>query len=300
MNQNDKIKIVTHDNKFHADDVFACAVLTLYFEKEKKEFEILRTRNNEIIKKADIVFDVGGEHDPDRNRFDHHQIGKAGERENLIPYAAFGLVWKKYGKLLCGDEKIANKIDEKIVQPIDAYDNGVVIVEKKFGDIIPMSLSDLVDTYSPIYDSNEDFDTQFYKAVENAKIVLSREIQRKLGEQKAKEKVLEIYENTKDKRLLIFDNHLPWKSTVSKLVEPIFVIFPREDGKYTLHAVPKGDPRDLLYRKYLPAKWGGLRDEDLQKVTGVGDAVFCHNDRFIVIVGSIKGANLLAELALRD
>ena len=40
---------------------------------------------------ADIVIDVGGQYDPDAGRFDHHQRGGAGERENGIPYSSFGL-----------------------------------------------------------------------------------------------------------------------------------------------------------------------------------------------------------------
>ncbi len=88
---------VTHCGSFHTDDVFACATLSLYFKKNNLKYKLIRTRDDNIIKKADYVFDVGGIYDPKIDRFDHHQYGGAGKRENNIPYASFGLVWKKFG-----------------------------------------------------------------------------------------------------------------------------------------------------------------------------------------------------------
>ncbi len=43
---------------------------------------------------------------------------------------------------------------------------------------------------------------------------------------------------------------------------------------------------------------GGLRDEELQKITGVEDAVFCHKGLFLAVSKSKEGAVKLAELAL--
>jgi uncharacterized UPF0160 family protein len=49
----------------------------------------------------------------------------------------------------------------------------------------------------------------------------------------------------------------------------------------------------------LPAAWAGLRDDALASVTGVADATFCHNGRFIAAVKSYQGARALASLALQ-
>lgn len=51
-------------------------------------------------------------------------------------------------------------------------------------------------------------------------------------------------------------------------------------------------------RLALPESWAGARDKELQEVTGVSDAVFCHTRRFIAGAGSLKGAKQLADLAL--
>jgi len=93
------ITIATHDGNFHADDVFSIAALKAVFPT----FTLIRTRDLTLIAKADIVIDVGGEHNEDTGRFDHHQRGGAGARENGIPFSSFGLFGKsteyKYAKV---------------------------------------------------------------------------------------------------------------------------------------------------------------------------------------------------------
>jgi len=131
-----EIKIATHNKHFHPDDVFAVATLSIFI---KESFKVVRTRNPLIIKEADYVVDVGGEYDEEKNRFDHHQKGGAGERENGIPYASFGLVWKKYGVSVCGSDEIAKIVEKKIVESTDASDNGVGIIKPIFDGVYPYS-----------------------------------------------------------------------------------------------------------------------------------------------------------------
>lgn len=54
--------ICTHSGPFHCDDVLACCLIK--FLPIYKEAKIIRSRDQEVIKKADIVLDVGGEYDP--------------------------------------------------------------------------------------------------------------------------------------------------------------------------------------------------------------------------------------------
>ena len=41
-----------------------------------------------------IVLDIGG------GKYDHHQRGGNGARENGVPYASCGLIWREFGKEL--------------------------------------------------------------------------------------------------------------------------------------------------------------------------------------------------------
>jgi uncharacterized UPF0160 family protein len=53
-------------------------------------------------------------------------------------------------------------------------------------------------------------------------------------------------------------------------------------------------------RADLPEAWAGLRDADLAAVTGVPDAGFCHNGRFIAAAKSFEGILEMARQALRE
>jgi uncharacterized UPF0160 family protein len=65
-----------------------------------------------------------------------------------------------------------------------------------------------------------------------------------------------------------------------------------------LHTVPATtDTFDA--RADLPESWAGLRDADLAAVTGVPDAKFCHNGRFIAAAKSYEGAYAMARQALQ-
>lgn len=57
---------------FHCDEALGVALLrkTTQFANAT----LLRTRNEELLKTADIVLDVGSVYDADRLRFDHHQV----------------------------------------------------------------------------------------------------------------------------------------------------------------------------------------------------------------------------------
>ena len=115
------LTVVTHNGNFHADDVFSIAVLKHVYPS----FNLVRTRDKALMDSADIVIDVGGQYDPDAGRFDHHQRGGAGERENGIPYSSFGLVWQKYGLALCdNNQAVADRVDAGLVSTIDAIDCG--------------------------------------------------------------------------------------------------------------------------------------------------------------------------------
>jgi uncharacterized UPF0160 family protein len=125
--------LVTHNGIFHADDIFATAALSILLDGNIK---VVRTRDEELFKKADYIYDVGGIYDESMDKFDHHQHGGAGKRENGVPYAAFGLVWKKYGETITGSKQVAQKIDEHLVQAVDSHDNGIKTYKKE-GEVEP-------------------------------------------------------------------------------------------------------------------------------------------------------------------
>src|SRR3989344_3335782 len=293
-------KLVTHDGSFQSDDIFAAATLANFLEKAGETFEIIRTRNPEIINTGDYVFDVGGIYDEAINRFDHHQIGGAGKGLDNIDYAAFGLVWKKFGKIVAGSEKVAGLINKRLVTPIDAWDNGFDLVLNKY-NVTPYYVQHFFLSMAPTWrEENITNDEMFLKSEEIAKEILLREIIHAQDLLLADEKVLSIYNNTKDKRIIILDKNYPYEYTLTNFSEPLFVIYPRiNDNLWGVKAVRK-NPKSFSNRKDFPKSWAGLRDDELQKTSGVSDAVFCHRGLFMAVAKSKEGAMKLAQIAVKS
>lgn len=294
---NKKKILAIHDGEFHSDDLFVAAIIKLIC---KEKIKIIRTRDENIIKKADFVADVGGEYDEKKNRFDHHQIGGAGQRENGIPYASFGLVWKKYGKKLCGSLKCAEIIDQKLVAPVDAGDNGVSVYrEAGFTNISPYLIEYFFFLFRPTYkEENKNLDKDFNKALKIAEFIIQREIKINNDILKAEKIIVDFYKKSKDKRLIILDFKYPWKYVLMKYPEPLFVVCP-DEGRWKLSAVKK-NITTFENRKDLPKIWAGKRNEEFQKVTGVSDAIFCHNKKFLAVAKTKEGILKLASIALNE
>lgn len=288
-------KIITHSGNFHADEVFACATLSIIFGDN---VEIVRSRNPELWEGADIVVDVGGIYNEDSNRFDHHQEGGAGARENGIPYASFGLVWKRYGEVLAGSAHAARAIDERLVQFIDAGDNGVETYAKS-GEVSPYLINDVIASFRPVWNEERTIDEGFFEALLLAKKILEREIIFMRAEEEGATRVLEAYARAEDKRIIVLDNHYPWYRALGDLPEPLYVVKPDRDNgsKWKIEAV-RDDTHSFKNRKDLPSAWAGKRDEELVHISGISDAIFCHNKRFIAVAGSQDGAIKLAKLAV--
>jgi len=282
--------IVTHNGNFHADDVFSIATLRSLFPT----FTLIRTRDMNVINEADLVIDVGGIYDPDTGRFDHHQRGGAGERENGIPYSSFGLIWKKYGLQLCdNDQALADAIDAGLVSTIDAIDCGHVE-----GVATGISLSQTISMFNPTWQEAGDFDACFDQAVEFARNVLARFIASAKGGLSAKAIVAKAIDDAADPRVIVLEKYIPWKRTVHALsTQALYMVYPSQTGQWRIQTVPV-EPGSFEDRKSLPAPWAGLSDQALQAVTGIDDAMFCHNGLFIAGSESFESTMKMATMAL--
>lgn len=290
------IVAVTHSGSFHTDDVFAAATLELFYAG--KDLKIIRSRDESDIKNADIVFDVGAIYDPRTLRFDHHQKGGAGERENGIPYSSFGLVWKEYGAVLCGGADAAKIVDERLVQCVDGPDSGVGDISMANG-YYPYGLQDIIGAERPTWQENIDIRQAFDIAVGLAKEILTRAIVQTKSFLMAKEKIQERYDSAQDKKIIDIGIDYPgWYTFMVEHPEVLYVVYESEGGAgFTVRATRK-DPLKFDTRKPFPKSWGGLRDEQLQELTGVPDAIFCHNNLFLVKAKSKEGALELARIAV--
>jgi uncharacterized UPF0160 family protein len=307
--------IVTHSGKFHADDVWAVAVLDIVFPG----CTLVRTRDPQKVHEADFAVDVGGIWDAQTGRFDHHQKGFEGARQSGVVYASAGLVWKEHGAHCVARiaerhagydisaeqaQKIAYGIDSDLVQYLDMSDTGAARnAPGGYG------LSAVISGFNPTWiDEQQAGDVaaademrlqRFRRAMEFITDILVNAVKYRVGSMRAVEQVRQS-ERLENGRLLFLKNGaLPWSSVVrNEMPKVLFVISHHiAEQRYMIHTVP-ANADSFEARKDLPGAWAGLRDEELAAVTGVPDAVFCHNGLFIAAAESFEGILKMAQISL--
>ena len=285
--------IATHSGIYHADDVFAVATLRLLFPGSK----VIRSREEEVYKEADFILDVGSKYEPSHCRFDHHQAGFHMARENGIPYATFGLVWKEFGERLAGSEG-AKIIDQKLVSPIDALDNGYPIDTPLIPGIKRYDVSDVFNAFMIRPDSSdEEMMKSFMLVVEIAQNLILKEIENAELVIESRIEIGKSYRNAIDKRIIVLPKFLPWKEILSEKREPLYAIYPRPDGRWAVQGVPV-KRHDFEVRHKFPVSWLGQSSAELTELTGVKDFIFCHPSGYIAVTKSYESALTLANLAL--
>ncbi len=310
--QKDKVKIITHPNNFHLDDLFAVATIVLFMEKRSLPYEIIRTNDREELAKykklaiknfaqpdqQDKIFiiDVGNEYNPDYNFFDHHQKEGAILRENKVPYSSFGLVWKKYGEKLCGSKEVAKKIDFDIVLGVDANDNGLNLIKPNY-DFFLYGLPSLKNSFFPLSGESADFDPAFLKVLEIFKMILQNEInwaEKKINDEK---KLANLYAQAEDKRVLWIEENLSVGKTFNHFPELLFLVKKKKDG-WIIHSVKENSWSKAVKQK-MPVEWCGLRDEELEKECGIAGSVFCHKSGGFAVVKNKESAEKFISILLK-
>lgn len=287
--------IATHNGRFHSDDVFALAAFWLLLGKDK--VTIIRTRDEAIIATAEYVVDVGQVYDHEQKRYDHHQLG-APVRENGIPYAGFGLMWRHYGEAICGSAAVAEGLDKSLCQPIDAGDNAVSLYTLNEFEVAPLELHTIISSYVPS-DLAANYGVAFIEATEFAYALLTRMITHGHEQQAVMDYVQGVYDAAADKSVLVFDRSIS-RNLLIQYPEVMVMVYPSEhNGLETWRAsvVPKAY-RGFANRVEFPAAWAGLGDTALAEVSHFSDAIFCHKGRYLFSAKSKESAIQAAKQAV--
>lgn len=307
--------IATHGGKFHADDAWAVAVLHILFP----DSEIIRTRDTALIEAADFAVDVGGIWHPASGRFDHHQKGFDAARASGVPYASAGLVWREYGARCVHALAVAHTghslsegkavemayaIDADIVQYLDLSDVGAA--KNAPGGY---GLSAVVSGFNPNWMDEQRLGygeaanayrlQQFRRAMEFLTEIMINAVKYRVGALLSVEQVRQAQRLEEGKVLFLQNGAVPWTQVVRKEMPNVLFVISHSiaEQRYMLHTVPAA-PDSFAARADLPVSWAGLRDADLAAVTGVPDAVFCHNGRFIAAAKTYDGVRVMAQQAL--
>jgi uncharacterized UPF0160 family protein len=301
------VVLITHSGSFHSDDVMACAILQYYFESKGNRTKVIRTRDEKIIATGDVVFDVGLVHDESHNRFDHHQTGGAGQRENGIPYSSVGLVWNKFGPEICAPfPSLIEKIDRELIQSIDANDTGCDTCERNTEPYqLPLSAIFMVQNASWKEQetlSDSEVDERFMIAMNLAKDFFTRYLQTSKDNIEASEKIKKVYDDAIDKRVLVFEQNFTRIVFIANLVnfpEPLIHIYPDRSGTWSIETVP------ISFGSFekkidFPESWAGLRADELQKISGIPELLFCHYGRFLCKTTTREAALKVAEYTINQ
>lgn len=294
----DHVMAVTHNGKFHADEVMATAVLQKVYADQGAELEVVRSRDPLTIAVADIVYDVGGMYDHMHRRYDHHQPG-ALTREDGLTRSALGLIWLHYGAQYCdGDERVAARIDTTLVRGIDARDNGEL--RRPDDPTRPdYGISQVIEQLNPILERGETYDEQFVKAVGRAAELLARLKEKMVIEVKVEEKVVAARALSEDDRYAILNHQVTPPDTLANIEGLEYLVFP-EHTNNTWQVYTIRTPEDpFVSKRPFPEEWAGLMNDDLAHLTGVDDALFCHAKRFLAVAKSREGALALLAQALQ-
>lgn len=284
-----KADAITHGGIFHADEVLATAIL-LYV---KPDMKVARIRSQKDIPDdfGGIVYDIGG------GAFDHHQIGGNGVRQNGIPYASAGLVWKKYGEYIVQGVgfpdviKGMERIDNALVAKVDARDNGIFLEDAG----CHFTFSDMIELLNPAWNEDKRNDASFIQAVGIAKMVLNRMMTLEKAKQEAEQLLDEAVGHGKD-GILVLSKYLPWKdyAMINSLMQDIyFVIFPSARGGYLVQCVPpKGKPMEQ--KKAIPRSLRGKTPDEYSNL-GFDGITFVHNSGFMASASTVESAKLFAK-----
>lgn len=289
---------VTHNGEFHLDETLATVILRAAFGN----FRLIRTRDKNIIEdpKVDIVYDVGKMYDGVK-WFDHHQINKK-LRQNGIPYSACGLIWKHFGHKALVEKGVPienindiwTHMDEHLVYGADAIDNG----EWKRSEIPLHNIAGIVSDFNLTWDSIEDEDEAFEKAVDVVTKVFDNIINDQLAVIRARHYVQQAFVSRDRKEVLILEKGCNWKKALLEVdvnEEVLFVVFPDKHEGYRIQNVPVREGPGI--RKSLPSAWKDATEKRLNQIIGIDDALFCAG-RYIAGAKSMSSIRKMAQLAI--
>ncbi len=278
----------THDGIFHADEVTACALLISFGFIDHNL--IFRTRNESILAKCEYVCDVGGLYDPKKKRFDHHPVSYQGD----LSSAGMILKYLKDQKTISKD--LYNYFNEHFVLGVDRHDIGTAQLVKGTA-----SFSQVIANFLPVeYDAKAiELDCAFEEALLFVVGYLER-LKKRFSVLESSRKIISLKMKEKS-QFLVFEEAFSW-------VEPFFLeggekhpalfIVMKMKNSWKLRAVPPSWDHRMGERKPLPKAWAGLEGKELEKVSKIPGAIFCHKGLFVAYFKTKEAVMKALDVAL--
>lgn len=322
LNENTQI-IGTHNGKFHCDEVLATSILTLI--SPFQDAVIVRSRDPTIWNKCNVLVDVGAVYDPKLHRYDHHQISF---QDNfglgfVTRLSSAGLIYKHFGREIlqkaCQVEEkhldyVYKQIYQNFFEHIDAIDNGINVSDGELKYQVTTTLSSRVGYFNPNWNTPEDeidesksfaaamalTRAEFMQKVDHlTKVVLPA---RTLVEDAIKNR----FSIHKSGHVIHLTTVCPWQSHIYDLEkemdivgEILYVVYKDTRGKFRIQCISESSG-SFINRQSLPKAWWGIRDEALDKLTGVPGSIFVHASGFIGGHNTYEGVLSMADQSISN
>lgn len=288
------MRIITHNGRFHADEVFSCMVI----QTIHPECTIVRSRSPEIIASGDYVVDVGGVHDERTLRFDHHQFST---EDTEYGKSSAGLVWDTFGELYLAHVMstvnasaidTVNKLVVDFIRQIDAADIGVARSSNEY------SISNVIANMNPYWDEARAPDIRFAEAIAVMRSMFEAYVLNVFAVARLDRIVSQA---SQEDGVFIFRRQVPWKRFLDSSLyrKCSFVVLPVPvDGVWIAKSIPKrGEYGEALL---FPKRWAGRADVDLSTIASTSNLVRCSDDRRTVVAlnktAAIKAAKRVVAL----
>lgn len=312
--------ICTHDGIFHSDELMAIAIVKLYIEFNKCTVEIVRSRSELVMDSADLVFDVGMKNEG--KYFDHHQPLNEFHSNN-IPLATAGLVWKDLGYHLIKyiairqneDIKVTNefintiweKIDTKLIMPIDATDNGINIYRGL--DVRPVDISSVINMFNNYQSVNQD--KQFAKALKLMGVIIHNFLMTMIKQIYGEDILLKLIDDPENKysNVIVMPKYINnWKEIIDDHYELFhkfkLILYPGDDEpdlngaqSWKIVSLQRERYNGFSIRCPAPLEWYTLKGDELKRISRHDCLTFVHKSGFM---GGVYGTKQQALNVCKD
>lgn len=204
------------------------------------------------------------------------------------------------------------KIYQSFIQEIDGIDNGVPQFDGEPQYRINTHLSNRVKTFNPGWMDNKtpaEVDELFHQAKEYVGKEFDDKVQyfgtawlpARIIVEKAVENRFKVHESGE---IIELGQFCPWQEHLREIekdldgVEIKYVLFNSGAEDFRVQCVPVKEG-SFVCRKFLNKKWFGIRDDELEKVSGIEGIKFCHVTGFIGGHKTRDGTLKMAEMSLQ-
>lgn len=260
---------------------------------------VVRTRSADALAAArsnptTFVIDVGGELDPSRLNFDHHQASMQESWPDGTPYSSTGLVWRwlrENHHLQCLETAVLDELEASLIRPLDAHDNGLALSPvaqvcegfNRHSDVGPTQMDQFGKAWSVLA---EVFDNHLHQA--------QMKVQAKATLKSAWEQA-----QRRNERHVVLEEALAYPDGTGLLAEisegqAELLAIPGRGNRYSLISLPI-DGRFTI-KCPVPEHWRGLMDQAIEVDGHRIQLAFAHKTGFMCVVqGGPNDAHRMAS-----